>query len=239
MIRVGRRIYTKNGQFIDPEMDGFKQIFVLTKSYKDWWELSPYALKNDKDQIMENVWQFSKVYKDVPKRTAKYSRYDDRIIWQHPAEVHMNEDGTLKPEYWAWREKGMAAEDAIRYPVGFYHRHNCQYALTEPGGEKLDYVQSRKAIYVPLYIDLVKKEEKFKKLKKMYEDGENLLIIEVDGPHQESIQYYMDKYGVKRDFFVNSTVEANEESMKILLNDEKHAFGHGYCLAMALLDINV
>jgi len=239
MIRVGRRIYTKNGKFIDPEMDGFKQIFVLTKSYKDWWELSPYALKNDKGQIMENVWQFSKVYKDVPERTAKYSRYDNRIIWQHPAEVHMNEDGTLKPEYWAWREKGMSAKDAIRYPVGFYHRHNCQYALTELGGEKLDYVQSRKAIYVPLYIDLVKKEEKFKKLKKMYEDGENLLIIEVDGPHQESIQYYMDKYGVKRDFFINSTVEVNEESMKILLNDDKHAFGHGYCLAMALLDINV
>ena len=42
------------------------------------------------------------------------------------------------------------------------------------------------------------------------------------------------KYNVKNDFIENDTIIANYDNLKIMLNDEKHAFGHGYCLAMAL-----
>ena len=47
----------------------------------------------------------------------------------------------------------------------------------------------------------------------------------------------MSEYGVSEDFIVNDTVVANVENMKLLLNDTKANFGHGYCLAMALLGI--
>ena len=62
------------------------------------------------------------------------------------------------------------------------------------------------------------------------------MIIEVDGPHQESLNYYKHTYGVSEDFIDKNTISVNENNMKIMLNDTKHPFGHGYCLAMALLD---
>ncbi len=55
MIRVGRRQYSKNGKFEDPSFEGFTPIIVMTRSCEDWYELSPYSLKNNKNQIMENI----------------------------------------------------------------------------------------------------------------------------------------------------------------------------------------
>jgi hypothetical protein len=103
---------------------------------------------------------------------------------------------------------------------------------------QLDYIQARKEIYVPLYLESVIREAKFKKLQEMMK-CENLLIIEVDGPHSESMPYYKEKYGVNDDFIVDNTVLATKENLEILLNDPKHPFGHGYCLAMALLDLKL
>jgi hypothetical protein len=243
MIRVGRRQYSKNGSFTDPSFEGFTPIIVMTYSYKDWYELSPYALKNNKDQILENIWQFSKVYKNVPNYTAFYSRYNKKIIWTHNAETHIDNNGNLTDKYWKWRSKGMNTSNAIRYPVGFKHRHECVYAIEEEKtdyskiSKKLNYIESRKKIYVPLYISLAKKQSKFTKLKKMLNDN-NLLIIEVDGPHEESMNYYKQKYNVSDNFITDSTILVNKKNMNILLNDKKHAFGHGYCLGMALLNID-
>lgn len=235
MIRVGTIKYV-GGKKVYPTYGKCIPIEVMTPSTA-YGDIGPYVLKNEDGQIMENIWQFSKVYKRVPYVKETYSKYNNRVIWEHPFEVHMNKDGTLTKEYWAWREKGMSAPDAIRYPVGRSEkaRASCQYALWND--QKLDYVEARKAIYLPVYVEMVKKTEKFKKLKKMLEAGKDLLIMEVDGPRQESLNYYKEKYGVKDDFIVGNTIEVNEKNMNIMMNDTKHAFGHGYCLAMALLDM--
>lgn len=116
---------------------------------------------------------------------------------------------------------------------------SCLYALEkdEPPSKnnpKLDYIESRKRIYLPLYMRLVIKEPQFKELKEKLSRGENLLIIEVDGPHQESLHYYKEKYGVPDNFIEKDSVEATEINLAILLNDSKHPFGHGYCLAWTL-----
>ncbi len=102
----------------------------------------------------------------------------------------------------------------------------------------MSYIESRKEIYVKQYVRLVKKESKFEELKRKLNEGINLNIIDVDGPHQESLEYYKNKYNVNDNFIVNHTVLVNKDNMEILLNDEKHPFGHGYCLGMALLEIN-
>lgn len=232
MIRVGRCEYN-GGKYILPEFEGFTPIVVMLKSSSKWYPLSPYYL-NDNGMIMENIWQFSKVYEVVPKGTRYQSRFSKKIIWDHPEEVHVK-DGELTKEYFAWREKGFHAEDPIRYPVGFNHRHKCLYAYYD--GEKLDYVESRKKIYKKVYTDLVVKEKKFLELKQKLKK-ENLLIIEIDGPRQESLNYYIDKYDVDDDFIKNKTMLATKENLDIMLNDPKYPFGHGYCLASALLDPN-
>jgi len=127
----------------------------------------------------------------------------------------------------------------VRYPVGYNNMHKCLFSIPDENNpdKKLNYIDSRKQIYVPVYCKAAKNEQKFIELKNRLENGENLLIIEVDGPHQESLDYYQNTYGLADIFIENSTMLATDENLTIMLNDDKHPFGHGYCLAMALLDL--
>lgn len=231
MIRVGRKTDRST-----PSFPGFTPIIVLTKS-SEYGDLGPYELKDEQGRIMENVYQYSKVYASVPESTQRYSRWDPKIIWNWPAEQHVV-GTTVNQNYWRWRQAGMNNPYPVRYPVGFYQRKNCICSISDQG-EALDYVGSRKKIYYPLYVRLVKNQKRFWDLYQRVRNGENLLIIEVDGPHQESLEYYKEKYQVKDDFIQNNTTLVTPENMKIMLEDTKHPFGHGYCLGMALMDLTI
>ena len=236
MIRVGTITYDRRGNKTYPTYPGFTLIEVMTASSK-YGEIGPYVLKDDEGRIMENIWQSMKVYPYVPTTRSTFSRWDNTVIWSHPHEIHIDEHGELTPEYWAWRDKLSRNPYPVRYPVGRQHRHKCVYAEWE--GEKLDYVQSRKRIYFPLYTTLVEKEEIYAELKERLDGGENLLIAEVDGPKEESMPYYKENYGVDDEFIENRTILVNDENMDLMLNDTRHAFGHGYCLAMSLLQMSI
>ena len=99
----------------------------------------------------------------------------------------------------------------------------------------LDYVSSRKELYLPLYTRLVTKERLFDTLLRKLRSHKKILIIEVDGPHQESLEYYQKKYNVSGEFIENNTSLCTRYMFDVYLNDTKHPFGHGYCLAIALL----
>jgi len=250
MIRVGRRIY-KGSKFVDPSFEGFIPILCLTKS-SPYGDLGPYVMVTKDNVIFENYYQFSKLYKYVPYSKQTYSRYDSRVIWEHPSEVHVDSKGNPTEEYWKWRQKGFECKDPVRYPVGMQHRNKCLCSLWEKDPEEeekekvfyeLDYIDSRKFIYLSKYVKLVSYLPSFQKLKKMLEKGKNLLknilIIEVDGPHEESLEYYKKEYKVKDNFIENNTMLATKENLEIMLNDKKHPFGHGYCLAWALLGLEL
>lgn len=238
MIRIGRTKYDNQGNRTDPSFPDFKPIVVLMKGHNKWGVLGPYELKDEKGRIMENLYQYSKIYEKVPATIQRYSRWDPKIIWQHPKETHIV-NGQIQPAYWDWREKGMNNPFAVRYPVGFGNMHKCLYSIKDKDNpeEKLDYIEARKQIYIPVYCELVKKQEKFWELKEMLDNGKNLLIIEVDGPHQESLKYYKNKYNVDDDFIQQDTMLATEENLRIMMNDPKHAYGHSYVLSMALLGL--
>ena len=228
-IRVGRICNN-----IKPKYKDYTSILCLTP-FTPYGSLGPYVLKDKRGRIMENIWQFSKVYEEVPYSKERYSRWDNTIIWEHPSERHVSKNGKVLRAYYNWRKKGMYNKYPVRYPVGFSYRNKCLYSLYKK--QKLDYISSRKKIYLPTYCRLVKKEPQFIELAKRLENGENLLIIEVDGPHQESLSYYQQKYGVGDNFIKNNTIKINKQNIDILLNDPKHPFGHGYCLAIALLGL--
>lgn len=237
MIRIGRRIYNKNG-FIDPLYPDFKPIICLTKS-TEYGSLGPYVLMDDRGRIMENLYQASKIYESIPETKQKLSRYNLQIIWNNSEEEHYDQDTKqILPKYWLWRKKLEENRYPVRYPVGIKHRHKCLFAIKElPGGSykyPLNYIQSRKEIYMPLYVDLVERQLQFRQLIDLLNKGENLLIIEVDGPHQESLNYYKDHYNVDDNFIINNTMLATVDNLKIMLEDPLHPFGHGYCLAIAL-----
>jgi hypothetical protein len=208
-------------------------------------------LANEKGQLMENIWQFSKVYPYVPNVKVPFTVRYPKIVWEWPEEIHVNElykigkpldidplIATPNENYWKWREMGMNNPDAVRYPVGRHHVKTCLYALEKKGGISLSYTEARRKIYLETYVDLVSKTEDYAGLWDRLDNGENLLIIETDGPHQESLSYYQKQYDVSNDFLIDGTMLATEDNIRIMLEDTKHPFGHGYCLAAALLGID-
>lgn len=207
-----------------------RQIIIHTPSMKRLGvNLSPYCLKNEKGQLLENIWQFSKVYPHVYSCKQPLSRFhQNTIIWEHKEEDHIV-NGVLTPEYFEWREKGMNNQYAVRYPNGLKHRGECLYSYWED--EKLDYITARKRIYCGEYARLAPKVEDFKKLKKLLNSGTNLQIIEVDGPDPNL--NYPPYNQINKD---NPGLTINEENIKLLLNDPNKPFGHGYTIAALLLD---
>lgn len=237
-IRVGRIIY-KNGTPVHPSYPGYKPILVLTRS-SPYGSIGPYLLKDEKGRIMENIWQSSKLYPWVPASKQTYSRWDSRIIWEHPQETHIDAQSKPNSKYWAWREKLGNNSEAVRYPVNNTpHRKLCMGAIKDSdvaAGEYrlLNLVDARREIYLYEYARLVKKEPQFVELQEKLSRGEKLLIIEIDGPHEEHLDYYKETYGVGDDFIENSTMLATYANLNLMMYDPAHSWGHGYALAATL-----
>lgn len=233
-IAVGRINYIA-GKAVYPSKDGYKRIVIMMKSHSKYWPLSPYYLKTDNGTILENAWQFRKAYPKVPFSRQSYSRYDPTIVWQHDAEVHLH-NGVPTKEYYAWRAKGMANPYPVRYPVGYKHRHECVFSLTDDG-RALNYANARKEIYLAEYANAARKEPQYTELMNMVKSGKNILICEVDGPHQESNAYYNNKYGTSMDLITDHCVDVNGFGiLGMFLSDTKHSFGHGFALAWTMLE---
>jgi hypothetical protein len=254
-VRVGTCV-CKGSKRSDPSFPNFIPIIVLMKSHSKWGEMGPYLLKDEKGRILENVWQFSKIYLETRQTKERYSQFTKQVIWEQDKEVHAIEQDEkekeekkdtdsfvleektyrVTPEYKMWRKRGKNNEYAVRYPNGYHGRGHVLTALMKDMSgcwRSLSYVQARKAIYAPLYCRLVRKTKKFKMLQKMLREGKNLLIIEVDGPKDP--KYFSETYG-RDDIIQDGTMLVTKENIDIMLNEPKYAFGHGYCLACALLD---
>lgn len=232
MIRNGTRIIRGEFKYEDPELDGFETIVCVAADQK-YKELSPFLLKDSYGHVLENIWQFSKVYETVPEMDTKE--------WKHPAERHYDKKTKqLTEEYWKWREKGMNSERAIRFPVKRENSKKSVATLLKKGEELvfLNYIEARKQLYIPLYCQAVKQTAMFKHLQQNLSQGKNLLLVDYDGPKQNSLSYYKDKYRVTDNFIFQNTIEANAKNLSIMLHDDKHSFGHAYCLSLALLGLD-
>lgn len=223
-IRVGKYNYKTNEQ---PKTEGYENVLIHTSG-----ELSPYTMKDDNYVIMENFYQHHKIWKKVTKQLQPLSQYQPNIIrWEHPEEVHMNDDGTIKPEYWSWRQKGFANSRWVRYPTGYKHHHEAVGSVIgTPNNYKIiSYIEARKQIYVPKYKEIAVQTELYRKLQEKLDKGINLQINEVDGPT------YTEEYPYNQ--VVDGSIEITAEILDNLLNNPKQAFGHGYTLAGCLLGI--
>lgn len=100
------------------------------------------------------------------------------------------------------------------------------YALFDENksDEKMDYITSRKKIYVPEYYDLIKNKEMTLHWREMLEKGHNLIVYDFDGPRS-----------------VNGDVDCLELTKELLIdkiNDGRFPFGHGYIVAGTICGIN-
>ena len=230
----------KWGPFKTPSLPGFTTIIVLNSG--DYAQLGPYKLKDEKGRIMENLWQFSKCYPVVEYIESPYSwtkeGWGQRIVWIHPKEVHYD---PIKKEpteqFWLWREKGFNNMEPVRSPVPRNKRKTCLFSVPLDATDasiRYDYIEARKKIYCPLYSKLVHDQPLYHKLLDRLKEGENLLIAEVDGPIESSLSYYKKKYGVSSDFIKHDTMLVNDMNINVMLNDDKHPFGHSLALSWCL-----
>jgi hypothetical protein len=182
-------IYNINFNYKPPE----DALVINTTSRSTNWSrgLSPFFLGpidlygNYKSQNIENAWQYSKVY-----------------------EYFTNDDKEPNESYFKWAEEGWNSKKAERYPMG----RGVKPLYSYWDGVKMNYIEARKNIYVPLYAKAVKETLSFKKLKSLYESNENIYLIDFDAHNLEPKTFkYID-----------------------LLNNENLKFGHGYVLSMLL-----
>jgi len=131
---------------------------INTTSRSNNWSkgLSPFFLSpvNINAYNIENVWQYSKVYKE-----------------------YIGEDGEPIEDYFLWRKKGYGTRRAVRYPMG--KGAMPEYSLWK--GEKLTYVDARKKIYFPIYSQSVLKTEAYKKLYDIYVSEKEVHLWDFDG----------------------------------------------------------
>ena len=117
MIRIGR-IKNSNDRL---SYENFTPIVVMTKCSK-YASLSPYVLRDEDGNLVENIWHSSKIFEKVPAIKCPYSQYDRRVIWEWPEETHIDENGLVKNEYWVWRANLRKCPDPVRYPAGYHNR---------------------------------------------------------------------------------------------------------------------
>jgi len=168
-------------------------IVVDTTSSSGWTrDLSPFLLGpcnlygGHTARNMENAWQFAKVYSQ-----------------------HTDPNGDPTKAYWEWATKGWADETAHRYPVG--KGAIPLYSLWD--GQRLSYIEARKKIYAPLYVEAVKQTRGWDTLQLAYETASKLYLRDWDG-------WDMVRWGM--------------QNLRQVLNNPRRKMGHAFVLKMLL-----
>ena len=99
------------------------------------------------------------------------------------------------------------------------------YSIFDGNDEKMDYITSRKKIYIPEYYNLIQNKDMLKHWKEKYNSGKSITIYDFDGPRLENGEV--------------TCLKLNKKLIKEKLNDPKFSFGHGYIVASAISDINI
>lgn len=136
-------------------------VIDTTSSSGEYRSLSPFVLPAPPAKNLENLWQFSKVYK-------KYI---------------MPIDGYPDANWYKWRDWGFSQDRAYRYPMG--KGAIPEYSLWN--GEKLDYIQARKKIYAPEYAKNVAKTDSFRQLQVLYNSGTDIALLDYDAYDHQSL----------------------------------------------------
>jgi hypothetical protein len=142
--------------------------------------------------------------------------YNFEAFWQSGKVYEGIPEETVK-KYWH-----NVKEAKRRYPGS--KDKKVMYAHFEHDPEKMDYVTSRKKVYVPLYIDLIKDREMTQHWKKEVDSGKDIVIYDFDGPRLKNGEV--------------TCLEVTTEMLKEKINDPSYPFGHGYIVAGLLKGIS-
>jgi hypothetical protein len=174
---------------------------------------------------IENYWQAGKVYRRVVTHTVTNSKDGKKYTrWHQNKEEHarLNEQGewVVNAQWEAWRTRLLAHPYAVRRPNGSVKKGGVPlFSMHE--GKQLDYVSSRKAVYLPVYTSAVRRHPFYQEILAKVRSGKSVMLIDVDGPDRVA--------------FPNG-LEMSPERLVEALHDTKRPFGHGYACAWALME---
>lgn len=171
-------------------------VVINTTSHSDNWSkgLSPFFAGPCKlygeyiSKNVENAWQFSKCYK-----------------------THLDKNNNPSEKYFEWAVNGWNDSYAHRYPMG--KGVVPEYSYWD--GKKLEYIEARKQIYIPLYSNAVVKTDAFSKLKSRFDllhDEIDMYLIDFDGYDHKKLNMSYDD----------------------VINCKDRKMGHAFVLAMLL-----
>lgn len=196
--------------------EGFKNIDVTSASRNllgsariPATTLSPMKLGPVVDEnglrslLFENYWQFSKYWKSA-----------DHIY------LSGSNAGQPTPKWFAFRGKGFALTKGKRRPLPLREYGRPDGAIYND--RVYGYLESRKEIYVPFYAQLIRDLPAIAALKEMIRNGENLMIVDNDGP--------------PRSLYPNG-MEMTEENWRKMIDDALFPFGHGYIVAALVANL--
>jgi len=129
-------------------------------------------------QCLENVWNFSAIYPEIPAYAHAYSK------WQRGAEQHIDPvaDAVL-PAYWEWRQDGM--NHPVHVPFTGAPGFGKPFAYIQdtpesPGRELplfLGTKDARVKIYCRLYAELAPYAPSFDRLQEALDRGDNVVLV--------------------------------------------------------------
>lgn len=160
---------------------------------------------------LENFWQYGKIFEDMGHvdRTGKVTDcwIDFRNIGYRQLKGQRHPKGT--------RTNKIIGKDKLGRNRFAYRKAISSIYF----GLRMQYIESRKKIYAPLYAHLVKPTPGFKDLKEQVDGGQDILILELDVP--DDGLYH----------------EVTLELLKKRIDDPSTPFGHGNVVAGLLMDI--
>lgn len=182
-------------QIVGPK-DKHKAKFAVintTSSSKTWSRgLSPFLLGpvhlwgDYKARNVENAWQYSKVYPE------------------HVGALGLPDENWLK-----WAVEGWNSHTAVRYPMGKDAKPLYSYFH----GKKLNYLEARRDIYLPLYLQALKNSEVLSRLEREHFANDGCITL-----------FDYDAYDYQD---LGMTLQD-------VLNDPTKKMGHAFVLAMLL-----
>lgn len=228
-------------------VDGYEAINVLKWSGSKWKVFCPYYLKTDGKEInenpggvlFENYYQGSKVYDkvyDIKVYASKWHHGQEKYLWfqyettTSGGDTLIDEEMFDKPLYERWRNALWACNKAVRYPNGISRKKNVKFTLCERDGveTRMDYLTARRLIYFNEYVRLVRNLPEYQVLLDKIRSGKNLMLCEIDVPA-------VGRRGEHGRDCDGNFCEMNIEKIEKLMRDDSESFGHGLCLAHALL----
>jgi hypothetical protein len=162
----------------------------VTSCSKNWAvNLSPMILGpvNVPNRIqanrVENAWQYSKVYSQ-----------------------HVDANGDPNTAWKVWSEYGYRRNRGERYPAG--RGVIPKYLFWN--NQKLDYIQARFKVYIPIYAEAARQSGFYSRLEKEYKDNGSITIWDFDG------------------------YDYSGKTLTECANDPSRPLGHSFVLAMML-----